>query len=397
MNRIIKILIASDFVIYFAWGLLTPIFAVFITRNIRGGTLAVIGIAEAIFLASKSICQLIFADYLDIEPSDKKNLYWAISGSFIFSFAVLLYLVCYLPIHLYLVELVLGVSSAMAYPSWYALFIRNLNPRKKAFSLSFHNTSIDGGTALAAAIGGLIANCFGFPVLIYLVAALSLVGTFLLIVLYKPLNILEQKEMAESKIDFLPVKVTKSFESIPGQILPIRKYGDSILRTKAKLIKEVDDSIVELAKNMLATMYKNNGCGLAAPQVGVSHRLIVIDIGDGPIILANPKILKKSRRKIYSLEGCLSFPGLTLNLMRSKNVMIEGFQITDGRRVKIQAEGLLARGLLHEIDHLDGILFIDKLVFWRKWKINKYLKELKKKTKQSIKERQSMKNVGIVL
>lgn len=393
MNKIVKILIASDFLIWTGWGLLTPIFAVFVTERIIGGTLAVVGIAEFIFLGSKSIFQLIFGDYLDIESSDRRNLRWVLSGSLVFSLGALLYLVCRYPWQLYSVELLMGISSAMTYPSWYSLFIKHLDPRKKAFSLSFQSTAIEGGTALAAAIGGLIANYFGFSFLIYLVAGISLIGTTFLFLLYPPILAIERKERAESKIDSIPVLPVQVPETKPG-ILMIRKYGDPVLRDHAKPIKEIDDTIRKLAQQMLITMYKNGGCGLAATQVGKLVRLIVVDIGEGPIILANPKILKKSWRRVSAEEGCLSLPGITLKLRRPKKIEIEGFLVIGdqaGKRVKIKAEGLLARALMHEIEHLDGILIIDKLLFWQKWPIRRKLRLLKEDTQKLLREKQRQK------
>lgn len=390
MNKIIKILIASDFLIWTGWGLLAPIFAVFITERIIGGTLAVVGIAEFIFLASKSIFQLIFGDYLDIESSDKRNLRWILSGSLIFSLSALLYLNCRYPWQLYGIEFLMGVSSAMAYPSWYGLFIKHLDPRKKSFSISFHSAVTEGGTAIAAAIGGFVADYLGFPFLINIVVLTSLIGSILLIFLWQPIREIEQKERAESKVDVLPVLPIQAPETKPG-ILTIRKYGDPILRDHAKSIKEIDDNIRKLAQQMLITMYKNGGCGLAAPQVGKLVKLIVVDIGEGLIILANPKILKKSWRRVSAEEGCLSLPGITLKLRRPQKIEIEGFQINDGKRIKIKATGLLARALMHEIEHLDGILIIDKLTFWQKWAIRKKLKFLKEDTQKLLREKQRQK------
>ncbi|MGC9048991.1 MAG: peptide deformylase [Patescibacteria group bacterium] len=391
MNKIIKILIASDFLISTGWGLLNPIFAIFITEKIIGGTLAVVGIAEFIFLSSKAFFQLIFGDYLDIESSDRRNLRWALIGSIILNLSVLLYLVCRYPWHLYSVELLVGISSAMIYPSWYDLFVKHLNPRRRAFSISFHSTAIEGGSALSAAIGGLIANYFGFSFLIYLVAGISLIGTIFLFFLIRPILIFEQKERAESKIDSLPVVAPPQALEIKPEILTIRKYGDPILRDHAKPIREIDETVRRLAQEMLITMYKNGGCGLAAPQVGELVKLIIVDIGEGPLILANPKILKKSWYRIWAEEGCLSLPGIVLKLKRPKKIEVEGFQINNGQRIKIRAKGLLARALIHEIEHLDGILIIDKLTFWQKWFIRRQLKELKRNTQELLREKQKAK------
>jgi len=173
----------------------------------------------------------------------------------------------------------------------------------------------------------------------------------------------------------------------------IRRYGESVLREHAKPIKEIDDSIRDLAKNMLATMYHFNGVGLAANQVGVLKRLVVVDIGGGPLVLINPKIIKKSRRCETVEEGCLSLPDLVLKIKRPHSIEVETFQITDGRRIKIKADGLLARTILHEIDHLNGVLIIDKLTFWRMIKFKKKLAEIKETTRQLIKEREKIEKI----
>lgn len=397
MNKIVKILVASDFLIWSGWGLLFPIFAVFITRQIIGGTLAVVGVAEFIYFGSKAFAQIIFGDYLDIEPNDKRNLRWVLAGSMILSFGALLYLIVHHPWQLYGVEFLTGIGAAMTYPAWYSLFIRHLDPRKKAFSISFHSTAIESGTAVAAVVGGLVANYFGFPFLIYLLFFISLMGSILLFFLLRPIILAEQKEMAESTVDSLPVLPIQAAETKPG-ILVVRKYGDPVLRDHAKNIKEIDDNIRKLAQQMLVTMYKNNGCGLAAPQVGKLVNLMVVDIGEGPLVLANPKILKKSWRTVLSEEGCLSLPGITLKLKSPRKIEIEGFQISDGppggeagKRVKIKAEGLLARAIKHEIEHLDGILIIDKLMFWKKWGIRKKLNAMREETQKLLKEKQRQK------
>ena len=109
---------------------------------------------------------------------------------------------------------------------------------------------------------------------------------------------------------------------------------------------------------MLDTMYKFDGVGLAAPQVGILKRIITIDIGEGPKVLINP-VIKKSSGKQTGEEGCLSFPNVFGNVDRPESIIVEAFDI-DGNKIKIKAKGLEAVVLSHEIDHLDGILFVDK-------------------------------------
>lgn len=138
----------------------------------------------------------------------------------------------------------------------------------------------------------------------------------------------------------------------------IRYDSDEVLRKRSKEIETIDNKIRELAIDMLDTMYKFDGVGLAAPQVGILKRIITIDIGEGPKVLINP-VIKKTTGKQTGEEGCLSFPNVFGNVDRPESVIVEAFDI-DGNKIKIKAKGLEAVVLSHEIDHLDGILFVDK-------------------------------------
>lgn len=130
------------------------------------------------------------------------------------------------------------------------------------------------------------------------------------------------------------------------------------LRDKAKLVTKFGNNIEKLLDNMKDTMYANKGVGLAAPQIGVSKRVIVVDVGDGPIELINPEIIFVDGAQTDS-EGCLSFPGIMGDVTRAFKVEVKGLD-RSGEEIGVRAEGFFARALQHEIDHLDGILFIDK-------------------------------------
>ena len=146
-------------------------------------------------------------------------------------------------------------------------------------------------------------------------------------------------------------------------ILPIRKYPDPVLRKKAKPVTVIDARLRKLAADMIETMEDANGVGLAAPQVGVSLRMVIVDFDPevrDPRVLINPVITKRSGRKVLDDEGCLSFPGLRSRVKRSPEVICEA-QNLDGEVVEYQAEGLSARAIQHELDHLDGLLFVDKV------------------------------------
>jgi len=139
----------------------------------------------------------------------------------------------------------------------------------------------------------------------------------------------------------------------------IRQEGDSLLRKTSREIKEVTPRIRILIDDMLETMYEAEGVGLAAPQVGVLKRLFVVDIGDGPIIMINPEIIETSGEQ-KGPEGCLSVVGYQGEVTRPDYVKMRGFN-EEMEEVVIEAEGFLARALCHENDHLNGILYIDKV------------------------------------
>ena len=142
----------------------------------------------------------------------------------------------------------------------------------------------------------------------------------------------------------------------------IRISGDEILRKHAREVTEVDDKIRELIQDMIDTMHEYNGVGLAAPQVGILKRIIVVDLYDGtPIVkLINPEIVKEKGLQEVE-EGCLSFPNEYAKVIRPKEIIVTGLN-ENGERVKIVAKDLLAQALSHEIDHLNGILFVDKML-----------------------------------
>jgi len=159
-------------------------------------------------------------------------------------------------------------------------------------------------------------------------------------------------------------------------VLAIKKYPDPILKKKTERVSEITNETKKLIQDMKETMEKNQGVGLAANQVGIDERIIVVKTGTKPgdfLALVNPRILEKSRKIEMGEEGCLSIPGLFLNIKRAKKIEIEGIK-EDGEKIKIEAEGLLARIFQHEIDHIEGILIIDRLPFFQRLKIKKKLK-----------------------
>lgn len=140
-------------------------------------------------------------------------------------------------------------------------------------------------------------------------------------------------------------------------ILPIKLVGEHVLRTKARPVDIFDAALSRLLDDMIDTMYKAPGIGLAAPQIGVSKRVIVLDIGDGPIRMCNPKLVQFEGEEV-GLEGCLSIPELFGDVKRFGRIVVKG-QDDYGKPFRVEAEGLLSRCFQHEIDHLDGRLFTD--------------------------------------
>ena len=180
--------------------------------------------------------------------------------------------------------------------------------------------------------------------------------------------------------------------------LPILKYGDARLRAKGKRIEEIDEMIRELASDMLETMRAANGVGLAAQQVGEALQLTVIDVSQAterpstmalngvevvpneqmPLVLLNPEIEIGPEKEIAA-EGCLSFPEISGDIERSVWARVRG-QTLSGDPIEIEATGLLARALQHEVDHLNGILFIDRMSSVAKAALGSRLKRLRKET-----------------
>ncbi len=148
-------------------------------------------------------------------------------------------------------------------------------------------------------------------------------------------------------------------------ILEIKRYPEKVLKEKALPVTNIDGVVQQLIDDMIETMYAAPGIGLAAPQVGVSRRIIVIDVSvkEGEkiplIVLINPEIIM-SEGEIESEEGCLSLPGYITTVKRAERVLVSGLN-REGKEVRVEGEGLLSRALQHEIDHLNGTLLIDRI------------------------------------
>ncbi|MGD2116015.1 MAG: peptide deformylase [Acidobacteriota bacterium] len=162
-------------------------------------------------------------------------------------------------------------------------------------------------------------------------------------------------------------------------IRPIRIYPDPVLRVRCPEVEAFDDELRRLADDMVETMHDAPGIGLAAPQVGVETRLIVVDlsVGEDPEqvhVLANPEVLERDGEGT-ELEGCLSIPGISDKVARARSIRVRA-QDPTGETVELDAEDWLARAILHEIDHLDGVLFVDHLRGLRRERVKRQLKKL---------------------
>ena len=188
--------------------------------------------------------------------------------------------------------------------------------------------------------------------------------------------------------------------------LSILQYGAPILRAKGKHVEKIDQRIRELAQNMIETMHAANGVGLAAPQIGESLQLTVLDVsqvedrpstmkvngkdldpqGAMPLILINPQIDLGGETEMGT-EGCLSFPEITGEIERAKSMTVRA-QNLDGEPIELETTGFLARAIQHEVDHLNGILFIDRMSTAAKTSLSSKLKRLQKETQRGAKHRQ---------
>lgn len=139
----------------------------------------------------------------------------------------------------------------------------------------------------------------------------------------------------------------------------IRVIGDPVLKQRAKEVEDIDGKLVALTDGMTTSMYEAVGCGLAAPQIGVQRRIVTYDIGEGPHVIINPEMVESSGVAVYE-EGCLSIPGLRFDVERPARATFRGLDL-DGNEVVFEDDDFLARMMQHEIDHLDGILTIDRL------------------------------------
>lgn len=162
----------------------------------------------------------------------------------------------------------------------------------------------------------------------------------------------------------------------------ITTYPAPILKNKSKAISKITPEIKKLAQNMMKIMEENDGVGLAAPQIGIPERIIIVKDSAGNHAFINPKIVKRSRKQVKDEEGCLSLPGIFVKVKRAEEIEV-ACQNLDGETVRVKAKGMGARIFQHEIDHLDGILIINRISPFQRFKLRKKLRELLTSHQQS--------------
>lgn len=185
INFIIKVLIASDFFIFFALGLLSPIFAVFILKNIEGSDLEVIGLATTFYWIARILSVVPLSRIMDKMDGEEDEFYFMFIGSVILSIIPSLYIFSSESWHIYLLQAINGFSQSMAIPAWRILFTNNIDRRLVGYEWSMEDVSVGIGTALSATLGAFIAKTFGFNTLFIIISILGLIGSFLLLLLYK--------------------------------------------------------------------------------------------------------------------------------------------------------------------------------------------------------------------
>lgn len=188
VNKVIRFLTLSDILMLSGWGLVNPIFAVFITNQIQGGNVEIAGLAIATSLLTKSLVQLPVARLIDRKKGEIDDFWLMILGSLIISSSAFFYIFANNVFHVLLIQVINGFGSALSYPSWLAIFTRHLDTHKEGFEWSLYFTATDLGGALVASLGGAIANYLGFQPLFLLVGLLALLGTAFLFVCYKDLG-----------------------------------------------------------------------------------------------------------------------------------------------------------------------------------------------------------------
>jgi MFS family permease len=180
VNKIVRVLIYSDFLLISAFGFLSPIFAIFLTDQLVGGSIQVAGFATTAYWLVKSIVQIPAARYIDARRGERDDFWLLVVGSTLMSVIPFLYLLARVPWHIYVLQALLGIGAAIAFPGWFAIFTRHMDKFKEGFEWSLHSVAIGLGISGTAALGGVLADLFGFATVFVLVGAASALGTIVL-------------------------------------------------------------------------------------------------------------------------------------------------------------------------------------------------------------------------
>lgn len=214
VNRVIRLLVLSDFVMFFALGLLAPIFAVFILKNIDGSSLRVVGIATACFWISRTLSTVPLSRLMDKTDGEKDEFYFMIVGTFIISSIPLFYLLIHTPTQLFIVQAVYGLAGSMASPAWRILFTDHVDRGRIGYEWSLEDVGIGISTAASAFIGSMLADKFGFPIVLILLSIFGYIGTMLLIPIHRDAKTLKQIKQAgklealkEKRANLVPDKI----------------------------------------------------------------------------------------------------------------------------------------------------------------------------------------------
>lgn len=204
VNRVIKRLVVSDFIFNFAFGLLAPIFAVFILKNVPGSSLRVIGLATSFYWLARTLSTVPLSRFMDKTDGERDEFYFSIAGSFIIASIPLFYLLIKAPWHLYLIQFIYGLANSMAVPAWRILFTDHLDKGKTGFEWSLEDIAIGVSVGISAYLGSMVAEKFGFRMVLILLSSFGYLATIVLVPLYK-----DAKNLAEIKREKLLRTITE--------------------------------------------------------------------------------------------------------------------------------------------------------------------------------------------
>lgn len=185
INKVVRILIQTDLIFFSAFGLIIPIFAIFITQQIKGGDVKVVGFAAATYWILKSILQIPIGRFLDKLKGERDDLYFLITGYLLTAIVPFGYIFSFLPWHIYALQAIYAIGMAMAVPAWAAIFTRHIDKGKEAFEWSLENSALSFGIGITGAIGGILVSKFGFDLVFAMVGILAILGGLFPLLIYK--------------------------------------------------------------------------------------------------------------------------------------------------------------------------------------------------------------------